>query len=247
MGGGCSNVTVDPALRDKYTVGKEIGRGAYGIIREAKAKPPARSLGIPEKVAIKIFTKTNNPAGTRTPNEMRLRKLKSDFNHNRFIDEEDKAMAKANIAVLQRIDATEVRKSPLEQILHEVKVLTDLKHPCMVEMHEWVQSEDRIYMVMELCTGGNLQMRVLSLPSSRNDCGTRWTAEQCLAHPFFFQNLPEGWSKPPITVSAPHAAMGGLRSKRMSIHGAEVDMEEQMKMFQSQGLAGDDHEEEDSP
>lgn len=51
----------------------------------------------------------------------------------------------------------------LEQLQSEVAIMAELDHPNIIRLYECYQSPDHIYMVMQLCTGGELLDRLNSL------------------------------------------------------------------------------------
>lgn len=52
-------------------------------------------------------------------------------------------------------------ESQWESIMDEFRILEPLDHPGIVKMREWFESKDKLYMVTELCTGGELFDRII--------------------------------------------------------------------------------------
>jgi tRNA A-37 threonylcarbamoyl transferase component Bud32 len=83
-----------------YLIGKDLGKGAYAVVRHGIHKPSNR------KVAIKIYEKSKFQEPNRLKNAYR------------------------EVAILQKLD-----------------------HPNIVKMHEFIETEDFLYLVLELISG----------------------------------------------------------------------------------------------
>ncbi|EHB01069.1 Sperm motility kinase 3 [Heterocephalus glaber] len=56
---------------------------------------------------------------------------------------------------------------PAHYIVWEVEILQDLQHPNIVQLLEVIESEDKVYLVLEYVTGGNLRQRILRTENHR--------------------------------------------------------------------------------
>jgi serine/threonine protein kinase len=56
-----------------------------------------------------------------------------------------------------------LQKKQRANILKEVQIMRQLKHPGIVELHEFSESEDHYYLVLELAPGGELFHRIVKL------------------------------------------------------------------------------------
>jgi len=73
-----------------------------------------------------------------------------------------------------------LRRSLLEEddsmaLQNEVDILAALDHPNVVKQHEIYEEDDRIYLVLELMTGGEVSLFLLITPLAafRQDCRER--------------------------------------------------------------------------
>ena len=66
-----------------------------------------------------------------------------------------------------------------ERINNEVRIMKELKHPCVISMHDIVDTNDAMHMILEYMEGGDLLHRILKGP---NKCLTEPTAKL-----FFYQ------------------------------------------------------------
>lgn len=66
-----------------------------------------------------------------------------------------------NVAIKVIVKAKLSSESQWESIMDEFKILEPLDHPGIVKMREWFESKDKLYMVTELCTGGELFDRII--------------------------------------------------------------------------------------
>ena len=51
----------------------------------------------------------------------------------------------------------------IDRFLSEIEILRTVDHPNIVRFHEWCEDEKYFYLVMELCTGGELFDRIVHL------------------------------------------------------------------------------------
>ena len=74
------------------------------------------------------------------------------------VDSQDPARTPYAIKVLDR-EAVD-RQGMMPCIKQEIRVMRALRHPCIVRLHEVLASQKKIYLVIELVTGGELYDRV---------------------------------------------------------------------------------------
>ena len=91
-------------LISNYLIGKDIGKGAYAVVKYAIHKPTNR------KVAIKIYEKS------------------------KFIE-----------------------PNRLKNAQREIQILHKINHPNILKLYESIETEEYIYLVLELVTGSSLQ------------------------------------------------------------------------------------------
>ncbi|KAG9455443.1 hypothetical protein H6P81_008347 [Aristolochia fimbriata] len=57
---------------------------------------------------------------------------------------------------IKEIDKKQLSSKVNESLLKEIAILGHIKHPNIVRLHEAIQTEDKIYLVLEYCVGGDL-------------------------------------------------------------------------------------------
>lgn len=57
---------------------------------------------------------------------------------------------------VKKINKTKFTKTQSESIMNEIKVLAELDHPNIVKIFEYYESENSLYLITELLTGGEL-------------------------------------------------------------------------------------------
>jgi len=97
----------ESVLNQKYEVKKELGRGAFSVVKLAINKKTK------EKVAIKV------------------------------------------------IDRSNVGKDYEKNLLMEMEILQRVHHPNIIQLHEMIEEDNKIYFAMELVTGGELFDRIV--------------------------------------------------------------------------------------
>lgn len=104
-----------PEIRDKYTISKVLGVGAYGEVRLAFEKSNC------QKFAVKIIKKKKFTVNG-----------KHQINTNK-------------------------------QIMSEIDILKKLDHPCIIRVHDVVDSPDSVFIVLDLVEGGELFDKIISI------------------------------------------------------------------------------------
>lgn len=47
-------------------------------------------------------------------------------------------------------------KTDVERVVREIKILKEIDHPSFVQLYEIIENNDRIYLIMEYASGGEL-------------------------------------------------------------------------------------------
>jgi len=105
----------ESVINQKYEVKKEIGRGAFSVVKLGVNKKTK------EKIAIKI------------------------------------------------IDRSNVGKDYEKNLRMEMEILQRVHHPNIIQLHEMIEEDNKIYFVMELVTGGELFDRIVEKGSYSED------------------------------------------------------------------------------
>ena len=88
-----------------------------------------------------------------------------------------------------------VRTGMVEQVKREITILKTIKHPYVVNLKEVMSSKDKIFMVMELVTGGDLFDKIaVEGPMKEREAKRLFSQllsalEQCHAHDIFHRDL----------------------------------------------------------
>jgi polo-like kinase 4 len=93
-----------------YELGRVLGSGGFGVVREAT------EVASGERVAIKVVTKA------------------------------------------------QITDDMMARVRNEVQLHSRLSHPAIVGVRSFFEDDEHIYLVMELCAGGELQQRVRQRP-----------------------------------------------------------------------------------
>eukprot|EP00919_Chromeraceae_sp_WS-2016_P022270 GHVR01052952.1.p1 GENE.GHVR01052952.1~~GHVR01052952.1.p1 ORF type:complete len:248 (-),score=44.65 GHVR01052952.1:675-1418(-) len=183
--GSCASV--EAPLARYYSMGKVIGKGAHCEVRAGKSKSLALLNGTPNVIAIKVFFKEGQDFSKKEQKrERRLSQLEAAVSQIESADEH--RLARQSLIRLQhRRDSTPI-KGPIEQILHEVKVLKLLEHPCVVHLYDTIETDQRVYAIMEMCSGGNMEDFLMHHNSFPESDTSRWIYEclQALDHLHYY-------------------------------------------------------------
>ncbi|XP_068649810.1 serine/threonine-protein kinase ATG1a-like [Aristolochia californica] len=57
---------------------------------------------------------------------------------------------------VKEIDKKQLSSKVNESLLNEINILRQIKHPNIIRLHDAIQTEDKIYLVLEYCVGGDL-------------------------------------------------------------------------------------------
>ena len=68
---------------------------------------------------------------------------------------------------LKTLQKKKVKPSKLNQLREEIYTMADLDHPNIIRIHEVFEDEDSIYLVLDLCQGGELLDRLHEQRGSR--------------------------------------------------------------------------------
>ena len=58
------------------------------------------------------------------------------------------------------MDTNMLKRGHENRYLREIEIMQTLDHPNIVQIHEYFQEENKIFLVMELCRGGDLQQKI---------------------------------------------------------------------------------------
>lgn len=83
-----------------------------------------------------------------------------------FVDNTDAATAPAPSYALKSIQLDRVSKTFIQELENEIGILKTMDHPNIVKLHEVFSHKKQIYMILELCDGGDLYTR---LPYTEQD------------------------------------------------------------------------------
>eukprot|EP00747_Dinoflagellata_sp_TGD_P182260 gnl/TRDRNA2_/TRDRNA2_36444_c0_seq1.p1 gnl/TRDRNA2_/TRDRNA2_36444_c0~~gnl/TRDRNA2_/TRDRNA2_36444_c0_seq1.p1 ORF type:complete len:702 (+),score=111.45 gnl/TRDRNA2_/TRDRNA2_36444_c0_seq1:152-2107(+) len=126
-------------LGDYYQTTRKIGEGSYGNVYEAVVRPVNAATGKPARGG-------ENVAGTADSKKTRLVAVKA-FMLGKVSDQDrDRSLR----------DLT-VRRASFEV---ERKMLSLIEHPHIVRMYECFEEKNALYVVLELCRGGELYERI---------------------------------------------------------------------------------------
>jgi serine/threonine protein kinase len=81
-----------------------------------------------------------------------------------------------------------VREHMEEQLKREISVMKMLKHPNTVQLYDVLQTQNHIYLVLELVTGGELFDRILSAKRFDEDTGRRFFQQMVVALQYSHRN-----------------------------------------------------------
>jgi serine/threonine protein kinase len=81
-----------------------------------------------------------------------------------------------------------VREHMEEQLKREISVMKLLKHPHIVQLYDVLQTQNHIYLVLELVTGGELFDRILSVKRFDEDTGRKFFQQMVVALHFCHRN-----------------------------------------------------------
>ena len=118
---------------DKYQVVKRLGVGSMGSVDLVRRRP--RRPNKPDEPTTTTSSATSKGSQTSDGGEERLYALKT-FRVGR------------------------VTKAYLHELQNEIRIVSDLDHPSIVKFYQvYYTSDKHIYIVMELCSGGDLYKR----------------------------------------------------------------------------------------
>ena len=89
--------------------------------------------------------------------------------------------ANGNTYALKTIDKSCIKASELELLREEVSIIKQLDHPNIVKLYESFEDENVIYLVMELCTGGELFDRLAKRTRFEEKDAARLTSKMLAA------------------------------------------------------------------
>jgi calcium-dependent protein kinase len=60
-----------------------------------------------------------------------------------------------------------IKKEDLKRLYYEINLLMSCDHPIIIKVYDWFEDEDRVMMVTEICTGGDLHDKMVEKKKSR--------------------------------------------------------------------------------
>jgi len=136
----------------------ELGSGSMGAVMKVEKKP--------EKIE-KIVNRTSRRASFTTAMKMPAKrttffipKSRSSNNLSSSLNSRFKAPQKPKLYAMKRIILERMTDEFVNELRNEIAILRDLDHPNIVRLYEVYDTKSQIYMVMELCSGGDLWKRV---------------------------------------------------------------------------------------
>ncbi|KAK9162881.1 hypothetical protein Syun_003783 [Stephania yunnanensis] len=172
----------------KYELGDEVGRGHFGYTCAAKLKK-GEFKG--QQVAVKVIPKTKCP----------------------LIYSETYMEYCADIKALSLMTTA----IAIEDVRREVKILRALTgHDNLVQFYDAYEDHDNVYIVMELCEGGELLDRILSRGGKYTEDDAKAVMLQILKVVAFchLQGVVHRDLKPELDLAAREGEEGGRRAAR---------------------------------
>lgn len=132
----------------KYEVTEVIGEGSIGSVCKVRIRP--KKVGgsafnpkpVRQGLLAGLFRKKTTPPTADPPPQLAASDHSQDHHY-----------------ALKSIQLQRVTPRFLEELQNEIDILRSLDHPNIVRAHEVFLESKQIYLVMELCAGGDLYMR----------------------------------------------------------------------------------------
>ena len=70
---------------------------------------------------------------------------------------------------LKIVDKAKLTPPLVHRLCTELEIQSSLDHPCIVKLFHYFQDDDAVYLLLELCEGGDLHRHVLQAPYSERD------------------------------------------------------------------------------
>eukprot|EP00586_Coscinodiscus_wailesii_P006518 CAMPEP_0172488964 /NCGR_PEP_ID=MMETSP1066-20121228/18693_1 /TAXON_ID=671091 /ORGANISM="Coscinodiscus wailesii, Strain CCMP2513" /LENGTH=617 /DNA_ID=CAMNT_0013256509 /DNA_START=64 /DNA_END=1917 /DNA_ORIENTATION=+ len=125
----------DVDIKDAYTIVEVIGEGSMGEVTIVKKKPKQQKSNVPQAAQA-----PNNPSvvtsggGSTSDSSERLFACKT-------------------------VNTTRMKPTELAEFFNEITILRDLDHPNIIQLFEVYKVKRKVWLVMELCMGGDLSTR----------------------------------------------------------------------------------------
>ena len=135
----CERVRLSLLFASRWELGSRIGKGQYGEVCLAKAKRSSSGAENTSLYAVKILPKcpddpsTAGSSTTKTTNSTMSQSTTSPWN------------SRSAVACKR-----------------EIGIMRKLRHPNIVQLHDFFDEEDNIYIVMEYCRGGPLFKQIVN-------------------------------------------------------------------------------------
>ncbi|CEM05580.1 unnamed protein product [Vitrella brassicaformis CCMP3155] len=161
--GACGSSEEVLEFKQRYTLGKVLGRGGYGLVKEGKSSKMALGEGKPKSVAVKTLVvqgAEDRYDATKVDTKAMIERLKKQIKDKNFDDSDDYEFAKDCLSTLMEKEKNEIKRSPKEEILNEIEVMKRFDQPMIIKMVDHFISDHKVYLVLEKCPYGNLASRM---------------------------------------------------------------------------------------
>jgi len=89
-------------------------------------------------------------------------------------------MRSERLYAAKTINTTRFKKSEIKEFINEIDILRDLDHPNIIHLFEICSTKRKIWIITELCTGGDLGERARSTPTGMTEYEVADVMEQIL-------------------------------------------------------------------
>lgn len=151
----------------KYTETEVLGNGSMGHVAKVVVKEEYAG-GSAYVSSGGVFAKKNSTVGNAKPVKDAFEaSFQSSFDDNNSqIPSTRSSAGAASTYALKSIQLEKVSTAFIEELKNEIDILKTMDHPNIVKLHEVFSHKKQIYMILELCDGGDLYTR---LPYTEKD------------------------------------------------------------------------------
>jgi serine/threonine protein kinase len=152
------------SFHDYYEVGRKLGEGSFGDVHEAFSRPINRDTGRPKE----MHPEGDVAAGGRFPGALGVAAcgLGRSSGFPSFLEDKRREVAVKVFHIVKQIDEATPRTRQQDMKKHvsfeaERSMLAQLEHPNIVRMYESFKENETLYIVLEVCRGGELYSRLV--------------------------------------------------------------------------------------
>lgn len=161
--------------------GRKIGKGIWVLLKEGDEiifGPPSRRLSADEFRFIFRFTATGPPEGF-----YKFYDLSSELGRGSFATV-SRCIRKSDgdrlaVKMIQRSRLRTTNPETVETFQREIKIMEGLKHPHICKLHEVFTDPSTVYIVLELCEGGDLLDFISGYNGLSEDWAKYFTYQLC--------------------------------------------------------------------